>query len=197
MADQVPPGTRGKHLKRLKSFTPPSQPNVQFPASNQFQFEFGDNFRKDDMMMPKNSKQKPRKLDANVVMNTIDQVYQPPSGTVTDYIKKHDPQNTSGAVKPHLDVLDKLLKTGEQALASISGMLGAGLMQQVQQSINQQRPKCPQGYRFDNIQQKCVLECPKGTIWDENQQKCIIDTGNYNPDIDPSTGGPSIFLISV
>ena len=193
----IPPGQRGDSLKRLKKLIPPQNPNIK--GRNEWQIEFGDNFRVDDLLMPKNSKEKPRKLDANNIMNSIKDVFKPPEGKVTDYIKKHDPQNTSGAIKPHLDVLDKLLKSGSSQLASITDMIGAGLVSQVQQSINQQNNvnKCPPGYRWDVKLEKCVLDCPKGQHWDYALEKCVLDDPEtYRPNIGENNV-PTIFLVMV
>lgn len=89
---------------------------------------------------------------------------------LTDYIRKMDPQNSSGAVKPALDILDKLLKQGtNNPLGSIPGILGGlqGQLQQVLNQINKQnkphnQPPQPQ-------------LCPKGQKWDPTTKACVLD----------------------
>jgi len=132
--------------------------------------------------------QKPRNMDTKTIMNTAQEIMQAPQGKITDYIKKHDKDNSSGAIKNHLDILDKLLKKGENPMSSLSGMLGASLMNSVNQSVNQQEPQCPNGQRWDDIKKKCVIDCPQGQIWDETLNKCIIDD-SANPIADFTTTG--------
>jgi hypothetical protein len=173
-------GSDGKR-KALKSVKPPNKPNIK--KQNQWNFEFGDIFRVFDMKLggKGGGGQMPRKMDANNIMNTMQQIFQPPQGKITDYIKKFDPKNSSGAIKQHLETLDKLLKKGDNAMASLTGMMGGAQMQAIQQSVNEQQQQCPPGWRWDDPTQKCVMDCPQGEIWDENEQKCIIDTsGTYD-----------------
>ena len=106
---------------------------------------------------------------------------------LTSFIKKLDPNNTSGAVKPALDILDKFLKQGiNSPLSSIPNIMGSlqGLLQQSMSQAakeNQQQqspPQCPIGQVFDTVKQICVPICPAGQIFDANNQVCIIDTSN-------------------
>lgn len=86
-------------------------------------------------------------------------------GQLTDYIKKMDPQNSSGAVKPALDIMDKLLKQGSNDLtSSVPGVLGSlqGILQQFLQQQTQQ-------------QQQQVVVCPKGYKWQANTRSCVLD----------------------
>ncbi len=176
-------GGKEGERKVLEKFKEAVNPTIKGGAQSMFQF--GDEWRGYDLKQPNG--QMPRKMEANVVMNNIKNVFQPPQGKVTDYIKKFDPQNTAGAIKHHLDTLDKLLKKGDQAMASMTGMLGGKGVAAIQQSNNQMKPQCPERYRYDEKQQKCVLDCPPGQIWDENSQRCIIDEGEF-------TGPPADLL---
>jgi hypothetical protein len=204
MVKMVLPGQGGQQgiRKNLRNLKVPQNPSIKNPG--QFDMEFSSqSFRENDMKLPLKSGQMPRKMDAKVIMNTIDQVYQPPQGKITDYIKKFDSENTSGAIKPHLDVLDKLLKKGSQSLASMSGMLGGGLMQQVQKSVDEQDPgrKCPVGQRWDEDKKRCVPDCPRGQKWDVNLKRCVPEEEDDQESkeqlisgLDPSTGLPDMLL---
>jgi hypothetical protein len=121
--------------------------------------------------------QMPRGLDAKSIMNNAQDILQPIQGAITDYVKKHDSENSAGAIKHQLQTLDKLLKKGGDPLSSVAGMLGQSQVNNVNESINnhQQDPKCPQGQRWDLVQKKCVIDCPVGQIWDITLNKCVID----------------------
>jgi len=183
-------------------------------GGGQHEFEHGDDFRVQDV---KSSGQQIPKGDAKNISGDHPEISQPVSGKVTDYIKKYDPQNSSGADPKQLDILDKLLKKGNQSLASLKGMIGAGNMssEAAQNNSNPQQSQslCPPGFRFDVRQQKCVLDCPQGQVWDDTLHNCrldcpqgqhwdytlnkcvddlVSDNSGYNPDIDSSTGFPSL-----
>lgn len=96
---------------------------------------------------------------------------------LTKYIKKQDPDNTSGAVKPALDILDKLLKQGNQSpMASIPGVLGGlmGQLQSVLNAINQANKK--------HNQPQPQPVCPKGQKWDANTATCVLDPTQSSDD---------------
>ncbi len=192
------PGTAGSDgkLKPLKKYKNPQNPSMK--GGGQHTFEFGeDDHRKHDLNNTPKGTQAPRKMEANTIMQRVSQVFQSPNGKVTDYIKKFDSKNSSGAIKNHLDILDKLLKKGDSKTASLTGMLGGGMMQSIQQSVNQQKQQqCPPGQRFDLIQQKCVIDCPQGQHWDEGQRKCIVDDTNFNPNLNKD-GTINILVIKV
>lgn len=140
----------------------------------------------------------PKKATANNIMETMQQTAQPMQGKITDFIKKHDSGNSSGAKKNQLDTLDKLLKKGKNDLESLKSMIGDSNMNSTAASNNSdpnQGNKCPPGQRWDAIQNKCVIDCPQGQIFDYASNTCIIDDNNkYDPNNDPSTGMPwSIF----
>ena len=173
-------GMKGK-LKNAKQVQPPQNPSIKSGGQWNVQWSDDDHRKNDVEKLPKDA-QKPRKLDANTIMQKTSQVFQQPNGKVTDYIKKFDGQNSSGAIKNHLDILDKLLKKGDSKTASLTGMLGSGMMSSIQSSVNQQKQmQCPPGQRLDINTNKCVLDCPQGQVWDEGQQKCVPNDSNYNP----------------
>src|ERR1700693_2487167 len=88
---------------------------------------------------------------------------------LTQYIKKLDPNNTSGAVQPALNIMDKLLKDGTSNMTgSIPGVLG-NLMQQLQQALN----TINQNNAKQN-QQQPPPQCPNGQIWCANAGTCVI-----------------------
>lgn len=95
---------------------------------------------------------------------------------ITKFIKELDPKNTSGAVKPALDILDKLLKQGNSdPLKSIPGILGQ-LQQLLQQALNQ--------IAKDNKKQNQPQEdpqCPAGQKWDKVHRTCVIDPKQQPP----------------
>lgn len=192
----TPPGTGKKEdggRQSIKSVKPPKNPTIK--GKGQWKIEHNkDSHRKTDMKLPKTSGQPPRFLEANNIMNNIKQVFQPAEGKVTDYIKKFDPKNSSGAIKNHLDIMDKLLKKGADSMSSMTGRLGGGMVQSIQQSKDQQKPPCPQGYRFDTKTEKCVLDCPIGQIWDENEQKCVPDEQGARHDTSEDDGFSSALL---
>jgi hypothetical protein len=153
-------------------------------------FQFGDNFRAEGLKAT--GKQVP-KLDANNIAGNMSTIQQGVQGLVTDFIKKHDPKNSSGAKQNQLDILDKLLKKGKQSLASLKGMIGDANMNSVASDNNSDQNQnniCPPGQRFDQIQQKCVIDCPPGQVWDMSANTCVDDTYNQVANIDPATGMP-------
>ncbi len=136
-----------------------------------------------DYFMKLHDGQKPRDIDTKTIMNTASEVMKPPEGKITDYIKKHDGDNSSGAIKKHLDILDKLLKKGGNPMSSLKDMLGSSGMNSANEAANsQQQNQCPPGQRWDQTQQKCVIDCPQGQIWDPTSNTCIIDDSS-SPDM--------------
>lgn len=110
---------------------------------------------------------------------SIAPVEVPTSGMqkVLDYIKKHDPSASSAAVKPAIDILKKLMTTGNQdQLSSIPSIFGSlqGLLQQVMTQMKKDNAK------HNEEEQKPI--CPIGTKWDEIKKLCVIDPDQAESD---------------
>jgi hypothetical protein len=96
---------------------------------------------------------------------------------VLDYIKKHDPQASSAAVKPALDILKKLMTKGNSdQLSSIPSIMG-DLMGQLQSVLSKMKKDNAPHNEQD---QKPV--CPVGTKWDEVKKLCVIDPDQAQSD---------------
>ena len=164
-----------------------------------------EDFRKSHLKKPDG--QQPRKIDQKHVGGGDDhqQINQPPQGKVTDHIKKYDSENGSGAKPEQLDIVDKLLKSGQNSLASMLGMIGASNMNAIVATNNQQdgnhannEPKCANGYFWNpaanNFQGNCQLNCPPGMMWDVNLQQCVANTSDvvYTPNNDAN--GLPVFI---
>lgn len=88
------------------------------------------------------------------------------------FIKKLDGQNTSGATKPALDILDQILKSGmNNPLSSVPGALGGGLMGQLQSFITQ---LLQQNKNQNNSPPPPPPTCPNNMIWSANLQMCVF-----------------------
>jgi hypothetical protein len=96
---------------------------------------------------------------------------------VLDYIKKHDPEASSAAVKPALDILKKLMTKGNQdQLSSIPSVMG-DLMGQLQKVLTQMKKD-----NAPHNQEEQPPVCPVGTKWDPVQKLCVIDPDQAESD---------------